>query len=242
MVLNLVHTYLVFWALTETETGSDIFSAVPEIRRRGGGKSKAKEWEAKFKSRKCVCGDIQLFRECLYIFVGVCTTVRIQSQSFRHEIGQRIQKNTRHFRSIKKVTDTNILDGITKASMEKAQAQAQAQSINAETAELPSSLTFGNMAIVSRNILHKRVIYNSGFDQPMTYDKSRFVSEPTPASSDIWVETPAGEMLVECYGRVLVKGTSDGKTRDLLFKRTAYTSKSDISLVSVVKLMDERFV
>ncbi len=160
-----------------------------------------KSSDDKFKGRKCVCGEVHLFKECPYIVTAARKNFPGWKENAKTltEARQRILKNARFRTAIKAITDTNILNGLDGET---------AQKKDTETAELNGtmpSFRFGNVAMIStsvsaskiKNPVSNSVIYDSGCNQPLTYDKARFVGEITPANE--WVDTPNEAMLVEDY-------------------------------------------
>jgi hypothetical protein len=136
--------------------------------------------DEKFKERKCVCGEMHLFKECPYIVTAARKPGWKENAKTLNEARQRILKNARFRTAIKAITDTNILNGLGDGKT--------AQKEDTETAELNGTMPqfrFGNVAISAtkiKNPLSNSVIYDSGCNQPLTYDKARFVGEITPAN------------------------------------------------------------
>jgi hypothetical protein len=200
-----------------------------------------KSSDDKFKGRKCVCGEVHLFKECPYIVTAARKPGWKENAKTLNEARQRILKNARFRTAIKAITDTNILDGLGDGKT--------AQKEDTETAELDGTMPqfrFGNVAISAtkiKNPLSNSVIYDSGCNQPLTYDKARFVGEITPANE--WVDTPNGAMLVEGYGTMLVNGKLGklgDKTIKMEFAKTAYIPSTNMTLVSLNKLKKEGYV
>jgi hypothetical protein len=147
-------------------------------------------------------------------------------------------KNARFKTAIKVITDTNILNGL-------GEDDETAQKEDTETTELNgmTQFRFDNVAISAtkiKNSLSNSVIYDSGCNQSLTYDKARFVGEITSASE--WVDTPNGKMLVEGYGTMLVNDKLGDKTIKMEFTKTAYISSANMTLVSLNKLKKEGYV
>ena len=154
---------------------------------------------------------------------------------------QKIQSNIRFFVTIKRVTDTNILDRITEESVNKSSQKTKNDQGNHDI-ELPGqSFSFANVTSRTNNPLHKSVIFDSGCDNPLTYDKSRFIGEITPTSSDMWVDTPDGEMKIQGHGTMRVNSLLNGQKRELFFEGTAYIPDSSVTLVSANKLKKRGF-
>jgi hypothetical protein len=137
----------------------------------------------KFRRRKCVCDEMHLFRECPYIVTSARKPEWKESPTIKNEARQRIFKNALFQTAIKAITNTDILDGLDD--------DETAQKENTETAELNemTSFKFGNVAISTsvksapknKNPLSNSVIYDSDCNQALTYDKTRFIDEITPA-------------------------------------------------------------
>jgi hypothetical protein len=127
----------------------------------------------KFKERKCVCDEMHLFKECLYIVIAVRKPGWKENAKTLNEARQRILKNARFRTVIKAITDTNILNGLRDGET--------TQKEDTETAELEEmTFKFDNVAISAtkiKNPLSNSVIYDSDCNQSLTYDKARFVSE-----------------------------------------------------------------
>ena len=215
---------------------------------KGPGPSQSSQWngqskEARFKDRKCVCGKIHLFRLCPYIVKSARPPAWKEDKTVRNEMRQKIQSNIRFFMAIKKVTDTNILDGITEESVKKSSHKAENDQHNqGNHIELPGqSFSFANVTSRANNPLHKSVIFDSGCDNPLTYDKSRFIGEITPTASDMWVDTPDGEMKIHGHCTMRVNGLLNGQKRELLFEGTDYIPDSSVTLVSANKLKKRGF-
>jgi hypothetical protein len=131
----------------------------------------------KFKGRKCVCGEVHLFKECLYIDTAVRKPGWKENAKTLNEARQRILKNVRFRTVIKAITDINILNGLDGETTQKE---------DTETAELNGTMSqfrFDNVAMISisaqkiKNSLSNSVIYDSDCNQSLTYDKVRFVDE-----------------------------------------------------------------
>jgi hypothetical protein len=138
-----------------------------------------KSSDDKFKGRKCVCGEVHLFRECLYIVTAARKNFPGWKENAKtlNEARQRILKNARFKTAIKVITDTNILNGL-------GGDDETAQKEDTEIAEIDEmTFKFGNVAMIStsaqkiKNSLRNSVIYDSDCNQSLTYDKARFVDE-----------------------------------------------------------------
>jgi hypothetical protein len=175
--------------------------------------------DEKFKGRKCVCGEMHLFKECPYIVTSARKSGWTENPTVREEIRQKIKKNPRYLTAIRQIIDTNILDGLNDQKDQKDQ-----------TTEDDVHFHFSGVTTVSqkvaimttKNPLSNSVIYDSGCSQPLTYDKARFVGEITPASD--WIDTPNGPMLAEGYGTMRVDGKLGDKAIRMDFAKTAWVS------------------
>jgi hypothetical protein len=203
------------------------------------GQSKEEKERAIFKDKKCVCGVVHLFRDCPYIVSTGRQSGWKEDKVIRNDIRQKIQKNIRFFVAIKKLTNTNILEGMTEDSVKSCSQKPE----NKEEKETNQSYSFANVTSRSNNPLHSSVIFDSGCDNPLTFDKSRFVGEiiPVTIDSEMWVDTPDGAMLVLGHGTMRVKGLLNGQPRELLFENTAYIPDSNVTLVSANKLKNKGF-
>jgi hypothetical protein len=188
--------------------------------------------DEKFKGRKCVCGEVHLFKECPYLVTSARKPGWTENPTIREEIRQKIKKNPRYLTAIRQITDINILDGLDQKDQ------------TAETAETDDyHFHFSGVAIMTtKNPLSNSVIYDSGCSQPLTYDKARFVGEITPASE--WIDTPNGPMLAEGYGtmRVIGKLGDQDKAIRMDFAKTAWVPTTNMTLVSVNKLKKEGYI
>jgi hypothetical protein len=68
----------------------------------------------KFKGRKCVCGEVHLFKECPYIVTSARKSGWTENSTIREELRQRIRKNARFLIIIKHIIDINILNELIK--------------------------------------------------------------------------------------------------------------------------------
>jgi hypothetical protein len=89
------------------------------------------------------------------------------------------------------------------------------------------------------NLLRLSATYDSGCSNHLTWDKSRFIGEITPAFE--WVSTPDGDLLVEGFGTMLVNGKLNGRNQPLHFRNTAYVPNSSVTLISVGTLKRDEF-
>jgi hypothetical protein len=132
----------------------------------------------KFKGRKCVCDDVHLFKECLYIVTSARKPGWKENPTVREEARQRIMKNVRFMTIIKHIININILDGLNDQKDQKE-----------GTAEDDDHFSFSDVAIKPQNVVmleknppSNSVIYDSGCNQQLTYDKARFIGQIIPAS------------------------------------------------------------
>ncbi len=182
---------------------------------------KNKSSNDKFKGRKCVCDEMHLFKECLYIVTAVRKPGWKENAKTLNEARQRILKNARFRTATKVITDINILNGL--------RDDETAQKEDTETAKLNGTMTqfrFDNVAMIStlvdvlkiKNSFSNNVIYDFGCNQSLTYDKARFVDEITSANK--WVNTSNEAMLVENYETMLIDDKlGDKKTIKMKFAR-----------------------
>lgn len=224
----------------------------PGQKSEGGDNSDGKKrnrWEQELLKRtKCVCKEKHLFRECPYIMISARPSGWKESKQLRNEIRGKIHKNLNYFTNIKKITDTNILDGLIEDDVKKGDRRREKEKDNEkEDEEEPVNedkpVLFANMANSGRyvvNPLRDSILYDSGCNDPLTWDRSRFVGEITPVDDDLWVDTPDGDLQVVGKGTMLVKGTRYGKPRDLLFENVAYVPNSKVSMISVNKLKKKK--
>jgi preprotein translocase subunit Sss1 len=125
----------------------------------------------KFRDRKCVCGEMHLFKECFYIVTSARKPEWTENSTVREEIRQKIKKNPRFLTAIRQITDINILNELLNQEDQK----------DDETDD--AHFHFSGVATVSqKNPLSNSVIYDFDCSQPLTYDRARFVGEITPAS------------------------------------------------------------
>jgi hypothetical protein len=151
-------------------------------------------------------------------------------------------KNARFRTVIKVITDINILNEL--------RDDETAQKEDIETAELNetmSSFRFGNVAMIStsakkiKNSLSNSVIYDSGCNQSLTYDKIRFIDGKIISASE-WIDTSNDKMLIEGYGTMLINDKLEDKTINMKFAKTAYIPFTNMTLVSLNKLKKEDYV
>ena len=88
--------------------------------------------------------------------------------------------------------------------------------------------------ISAQNPLCHSVIYSSGCNHAITWDKSRFQGEITPA--DTWIQTPHRPVHIQGYGTMLVKAKKSGKEVTINFSDTQYAPDYQVTMVSSVKL------
>ena len=97
----------------------------------------------------------------------------------------RILKNIYCFNVIKKITDTNILDGISRDSITDTRKTDLSKELEVENS---TSFKFANMTMidedVSNNLLHMSIIYDSGAAKHLTHDRDRFVGEIASPKSE----------------------------------------------------------
>lgn len=103
-------------------------------------------------------------------------------------------------------------------------------------AELPvaenTPVAFGNVTMTMTangasdrdNLLRLSVTYDSGCSNHLTWDKTRFIGDITPAYE--WVSIPDGDLPIEGFGTMLVSGTLKGKNQPVHFRSTAYVQDS----------------
>jgi hypothetical protein len=181
--------------------------------------------DEKFKGRKCVCGEVHLFKECPYIVTSARKPGWTENATAREELRQKIKKNPRFLIVIKHIIDTNILDGL--------EDQKDDQTDDGH-------FHFSGVVTVTKNPLSNSVIYDSGCSQSLTYDKARFVGEITPASD--WIDISNGPMLAEGYGTMRVNGKLGDKAIRMDFAKTAWVPTTNMTLVSVNKLKKEGYI
>jgi hypothetical protein len=145
-------------------------------------------------------------------------------------------KNARFMTAIKHITNTNILDGLD----DQNQKDQSANIAETDDDHFSFSGVAQNVVMPQKNPLSNSVIYDSGCNQPLTYDKARFVGHITPASE--WIDTPNGRMLAEGYGTMRVNGKLEDKTIKMDFEKTAWVPTTNMTLVSVNKLKKQGFV
>lgn len=199
----------------------------------------------KHEGRKCLCGEVHLFKDCPYIHTSARKSDWKENKKTRNDMRHKIKENRAIFTAIKYVTNTNILEGLGKKKPNQKNANKSNASGDRSPAELGAenpSFSFANTAAVvgerkSTNPLHKSVIYDSGAANHLTFERSRFVGEIRLSTSETLIGTPeGGMMLVHGYGTMLVKGTLNGRPRELRFENTAYVPDAEVTLVSSTRL------
>jgi hypothetical protein len=201
--------------------------------------------DEKHKGKTCICGQIHLFSQCPYIVSANRTPGWKENTKVRNEARQKIQQKPYIFHSIKRVADTNILDGMTPPPKRKRGGENGDEKGKAPSDGDDPHFNFANSALAnpalmtSYHPLMNSVIYDSGCSQPLTFDKTRFLDDLTPSNDQI--KTPDGHMQVEGYGTMRVWGQLKGKKVEMTFKKTAYIPTCSVTLVSQNKLEKEGF-
>ncbi len=210
-------------------------------------KSDADKKNVKRRDRKCLCLEMHLFEECVYI----CKSTRFnewkENKKIRNEMRQRL-KIIETYKVIKNVSDTNFLDEITEKMIKKRQQefddqfnqkrQKSRQNENRQNDE--EEFRFDNMTASSEySSLHKAVMYDSEYSDHLTFDKNRFVNEIR--STCEWIKTSEDFMLIEKYDTMLINAKLNEKNRRLLFDNIAYISFIDVTLMFSTKLIKQKF-
>ena len=207
--------------------------------------------DEKHKEKECLCKKIHLFKNCPYMTTSARPTGFKEDKQVRANIRTKIQKSVVLFLTIRKFCNTNLLDGITEDSVKKAKTDQQRQQNQQfqQPAELgnennlnPPKFTFANVTGNFRNPLHASVIYDSGCDNHLTFDRDRFVGGLREAPPNQWVDTPNGEMQVQGYEAMLMKSSLKKQPVNLIFEKTAYIPTSEVTLVSTNKLKQKGFI
>lgn len=198
----------------------------------GGNKRGYKYDDKQHEGKKCVCGEVHVFRKCPYINKEVRPSGWKEIKAKRDEVRLNILRNIKFFKVIQQLTNTNILEGITKEKVENFHGTNREPPQERAAPEI----SFANTSLINMvgtaNPLNKSVIYDGGANGHLTHEKNRFVGEIQPPTSETWVGTPKGPMQVMGYGTMRVAGTLNGKPGSLLFEGTAYVPDSDVTLVS----------
>lgn len=123
------------------------------------------------------------------------------------------------YRAIKKLTDTNLPDGMTEDAVPKALEGSSPSELQDATPS-SSSYHFG-IAATRFNPLHTSVLYDTANDIPLTWDRSQFVEdELRPAEDDERYGTPTDDMQVKGYGTMKVMGSLfTRKTRAIILQK-----------------------
>lgn len=211
----------------------------PQGQKTGGANQKGK-----YEGKPCLCKEVHLFKNCPYINKSARAAGWKENKATRDEIRLKILKHMGFFLTIKNVANTNILDGITKEKVSKFKENG-GTGTPGEDAD-GSTFSFANMAnmlgeVRSTSPIHRSVIYDSGANDHMTFEKDRFVGEISPSKSEVWIGTPMGDAQVHGYGTMKVKGTLNGKPRSLLFENTAYVPDLGVTMISANKLKSRGF-
>jgi hypothetical protein len=164
----------------------------------------------------------------------------------RNEARQKIQAKPFMIYSIKRIADTNILDGLTSSSKRKKGGENEDEKGKAPSDEDDPHFNYANSALANSALmiiyhpLMNSVIYDSGCSQPLTFDKTRFLKHDLISSND-QIKISDGHMQIEEYGTMLVWGQLKGKKVEMTFKKTAYIPTCFVTLVSASKLEKEGF-
>ena len=219
---------------------------------KAAGSNDSRSAEEKYQGKQCICGEVHIFKNCPYINTSARQQGWKEEKQVRDEMRQRISNHKPLYTVIRRITNTNILEGISEATYAPKENNAtnQQQAGNGGNGE-NSAFHFANTAYglvnttgraVSRNPLHNSVIFDSGAAGHVAWNKNRFVGEITPPNEEVWIGTPMGDMQVMGYGLMKVKAMLNGKPRDLLFENTAYVPDSDVTLISSTRLRNNGFV
>ncbi len=200
--------------------------------------NKTDKRNVKKNDRKCLCLKMHLFEECDYI----CKTTRSCEWKENKKIRMRQRlKIIEAYKVIKNVSDTNFLDEITEKMIKKRQQKLDDQSKRQKNCQNDEEkFRFNNMTASSEyNSLLKTMIYDSECSDHFTYDKDRFIDEIRSACE--WVKTSEDFMLIEKYDTMLINAKLSEQNRRLLFEDTAYISFIDVTLMSNIKLIKQKF-
>ncbi len=201
----------------------------------------------KKRDRKCLCLEMHLFEECVYICKSTRSSEWKENKKIRNKMRQRL-KIIETYKVIKNVSDTNFLDEITEKMIKKRQLELDDQSTqkrqknrqNENRQNDEEEFRFENMTASSEyNSLYKTEIYDSECSDHLTYDKDRFIDEIRSACE--WVKTSEDLMLIEKYDTMLVNAKLNERNRRLLFEDTVYISFIDVTLVFSTKLIKQKF-
>ena len=163
----------------------------------------------------------------------------------------KIKKNRAIFTVIKYVININILKGLEKKKPNQKNVNKFNASEDRPSAELSAENTIFSFAnttnavsgIRSKNPLHKSVIYDFGAAYHFTFEKSRFVDEIISISSEIWIGTSEKNMmLIHDYDTMIVRGTLNGRPKELRFANTAYVPDSEVTLIASNRLKEKGFL
>lgn len=188
----------------------------------------------------------------------------------RDQIRQKLEANSRLYWLVKGVANLDILHGIlepdeplqSKPSFYESRGGASRGDGgrggggggrgrgNGNASELPAPenapVAFGNVAMFANttykrgNLLRLSATFDSECSNHLTWDKSRFIGEITPAYE--WVSTPDDDLLIEGLGTMLMHDTLKGKKQSLHFRSTAYVLDLSVTLISVSKLKKKEFL
>ena len=90
-----------------------------EVFEKGKGKSKF-NYQQRYIGRKCVCGLIHLFENCLHLLKSKQSASWTETKAKREKIRQNIcMRSIGAFKIIKRLSNTNILDGLIENSIRK---------------------------------------------------------------------------------------------------------------------------
>ena len=150
--------------------------------------AKQKNKSAWLTTKKCVCGLMHLFEKCPHLVQLNQPPGWTESKKKGEEIRQQIRMQLIEvFKSIKRISDTDILDDLTEDLVNKGNSQKENES-SRNVAEFPqycfvNTASFGiNKVKKLSNFLTNSVIYDSESNYSLTHDKSRFRGEIWSAS------------------------------------------------------------
>ena len=157
------------------------------------------------------------------------------------------------FNIIKRLFDTNILDGLIEESIKKKSLnQIKNEKISKIVTKF-SQYCFVNTAYNSvngANLIDKKrwnslinnVIYDSECNHFLTFDKSRFLNEIMPENEKNWMNIFDEKMQMADHKIMIIKTFLHDQMKELLFSNTAYIFISKFTLISIKKLKRKEFI
>jgi hypothetical protein len=209
-----------------------------------------KKNDEKHKNKICICDQTLLFSQCLFI-VSVNQSSEWENYiHIRNETKQKVQQKQYMFHSIKRVVDTNILDGMISPLKRKKEDEEEKNKTSSDDDDshfnyANSAFNYANLVFahstlwITYHSLMNSVIYNSSCSQLWIFDKTRFLKDISFSNDQIKISDD--HMQIEEYEIMQVWEQLKSKKIEMTFIKTTYMFICLVTLVSQSKLEKERF-